>query len=695
MANIDRQAFLNPETKYRVNPMMHNWPEENRTVLMDAIKAFGFGGVVTNPNQTRGFFADPENVDDFAEIIKEMEARDMPFWLYDEQGYPSGYANGRTLIDHPELEAKGFYMRRRVCYAPYAPRHTIFHLDEESDKIVWAAKYPIKVVDLHESFIEFEKMEPVPFTDTFCECDLEENQALFVFCSKPAYEGSHCTHNVCSFARYINIMDPRAVRRFIDIAFEPIVARIPDAYSKATAVFTDEPSLQVGYARPYETWPYALAPWVDGLFEEFEKEYGFSMLPWLPLLFEGSTNAYPIRVQFYRLVGKLIARAYSGQLSQWCEAHGGRFSGHYLGEEDMVSHVKDYGSNLEVMKAASYPGIDVLACYPEIYCYNTAKHMQMVVRKKQTNGMMVEICPFSNKDEFLKDPVENMSAIMGLLYLSGVRTTHSYFTSNFSEYDPEKISVTGIMSKAEAIGFNNYVARMGYMLDNVPSDCNTFVYYGVEDVQAKMVPQTTAFSGAETAADLSTKAITKRIYEAGFDFLYADHEDLIEAGNSVASGKPIISGCEVKTVIVPAIDVMYDESIEALLKLRDAGVTVLFLDKVPSFGAVLTPGATAKAAESFSPVASDDIMEHLMNRGDAFTAEAEGATLIKGRFIKDGQELYFVDNNTRGVNAVVTFNHAEKKSATIYNPVDGSVTPIAMGETYTIPSFRGVFVMFD
>lgn len=695
MASIDRQAFLNPGLKYRANPIMHNWPDENRTVLMDAIKAYGFGGVVTNPSHKKGFFADPENVDDFARIISELEARGLSFWIYDEQGYPSGYANGRTLIGHPELEAKGFYMRRRVAYAPYAPRHTTFRLDEESDKIVWAAKYPINVVGLHESYIEFEKMEPVPFTDDFCECDLRENQALFVFCSKPAYEGSHCTHNVCSFARYINILDPRAVRRFLDIAFEPIAERIPDAYSRAAAVFTDEPSLQVGYARPYETWPYALAPWVDGLFEEFEKEYGFSLLPWLPLLFEGSANAYPVRVQFYRLIGKLAARAYSGQLARWCEEHGGKFSGHYLGEESMVSHVKDYGSNVEVMKATSYPGIDVLNCYPEIYNYNTAKHMQMVVRKKGTNGMMAEICPFANKDEFLKDPVENMSAIMGLLYMSGVRTTHSYFTSNFSEYDPARISVRGIMSQAEAAAFNGYVARMGFMLDNVPADCNTFVYYAVEDVQAKMVPQTTAFSGPETAADASAMAITKRIYEAGFDFLYADHEDLIEAGVSAGSGKPVISGCEVRTVIVPAVDVMYDESVEALMKLRDAGVTVLFLDKVPSFGTTLTPGAAAKAKESFSAVSSDDVMNHLMTRGDAFTAEAEGAMLIKARFIKDGHELYFVDNNTRGVNANVTFGHREKKTAAVYNPVDGSVTPIAMGESYVIPSFRGVFILFD
>jgi len=697
MARIDEKLFLNPEKKYRVNHIVHEWPEKDRTLFMDAINAYGYGGVVTNPNQSRGFFADPENVDEFKEIVSELEERGLPYWIYDEQGYPSGYANGHVLIDHPELEAKGFYMCRRVAYEP---RHTTFTLDDESDKIVWAAKYPINVVDLHESYVQYDKMQPVPFTDTFCECDLGKEEAFFVFCSKSAYEGSHCTHNVCSFAHYVNIMDERAIRRFIDIAYEPIENRIPGVYSRATAVFTDEPSLQVGYARGYETWPYALAPWVDGLFEEFEAEYGYSMLPWLPLLFEGRTDAYPIRVQFYRLVGKLVARAYSGQLTEWCEAHGSKFSGHYLGEETMTSHVKDYGSYVEVLKATSYPGIDVLHCYPEIHNYNTSKHGQMIVRKKGTNGMMAEISPFVLNHIFSKDPIENMSAIMGIIYMNGVRTTHSYFTTDFTEYDErienQKIGYKEYYLKRESANrFNEYVGRLGYMFDGTMNDCNTFVYYGVEDVQAKMVPQHTAFSGPERDADKSTIGITKRIFNSGFDFYYADRDDIVAAGESLKGGKPMISGYEVKTVIVPALDVMYDESVETLIKLRDAGVTVLFLDKLPRFGTELEVGATATAKEYFKAVSADDILAHLEGRGDAFTATAEGATLLLARYFKDGREMYFVDNNTRGLDAEVVFNHKEKKTATVYNPVDGSITPINMGDTYTVPSFRGVFVLFD
>ena len=42
-------------------------------------------------------------------------------------------------------------------------------------------------------------------------------------------------------------------------------------------------------------------------------------------------EGYGIRQRFYRLVGKLTAEAYSAQIQAWCQAHGGIFSGHYLG----------------------------------------------------------------------------------------------------------------------------------------------------------------------------------------------------------------------------------------------------------------------------------------------------------------------------------------------------------------------------
>lgn len=685
--NIDKTQWINPPKKYRVNPIVHDWPENGRTELMDAINDFGFGGVVTNPAHKNWYDGYLDNVREFKDIIKELEERDLSFWIYDENGYPSGYAGGEVLKGHPELEAKGFYMRRTVTYEP---RHVKFRLDFESDKIVWAAKYPMDCPGMHESYVQFDQMIPVPFTDDFCETDLNEKEAFFVFCVKSAYEGSHCTHNVCSYSRYINILEPKALRRFLDLIFEPIAKEIPDAFRKATAVFTDEPSLQVGYARGYEVWPYALAPWVEGLFEEYEKEYGESMLPYLPLLFEGFQEAYPLRIRFYRLIGKLISKAYSGQLSQWCEEHGGVFSGHYLGEENIVGHVKDYGSYTEVLSKAGYPGIDVLCCYPEIYNYNTAKYPQMAARKMGSNGLMVELCPFFNKETFELDPIENMTGVVGTMYMSGVRTSNSYFSSNFEEYNPEVLTGrTGYLHRQDALWFNEYVGRLGYMLDGIDNDCSTFVYYGIEDVQAKMVPQTSAFSGPETAADASTSAITQKLFESGHDFYYIDRDDLISA---VSGAETKISGHTVKTVIIPALDVMYDDAYEALRTLAAKGVAIYFLDKIPVCGD--TAPVLKSDRTDFTAMTAEEILAAVDAASEGLTVEANGAMILKARYDRNGQEMWMLNNNTRKA-ASVTLTHDTKTSALLYAPNDGSITPVKMGDTIEIPSFRAVFIVFD
>lgn len=669
-----RADFQNPPRTFRVNPMTHGWAEDYRA-QMDRGAAYGYGGAVTNVPFADGFTSNPDNLAKFAEILDAMDEKGLEFWIYDEMGYPSGQGGGMVLDGHPELAAKGFYMHRRIAYEP---TYAKFRLDDESDKIIWAAKYPVETPGIHESFVQFDRMVPVDFTADYLECDLSEKEILYVFCVKDSYAGSHSTHNVSSFRKNINIMDKAAVRRFIDLCFEPIAQAIPDAYSRAVNVFTDEPSLHVAYVRDYETWSYALAPWVDGLFEAYEAEYGESLLPKLPLIFEGGTNAYPVRVKFYELVGKLAAEAYSGQLAAWCEAHGCGFSGHYLLEENISHHVKQYGDFVRVMRAASYPGIDILNCYPEIYPYNVTRYTQMAVRKNGTNGMMVEICPFANVDEFKKDPLNNMTAVMGLLYLGGVRVTNSYFN--------------GYTNEAETRWFNEYAGRLRTMLDNLPNDCGTFVYYGLEDAQAKNKPlYCSGWNDGDTLAQDSTEALTTALNENGFDYYFIDGEDLAEAVETFnQTGTAKISGHEVKNIFIPKLDVMKESSIEQLAKLTECGLNVKFIDRSPHYSA--ESGEPLALPMMFDISDVNAVIADLYGEGGVFNMKVDGATVLRARFMRDDTVIHMLCNKSR-TDAALPYTGTS--DAELWNPSDGSVTPVKPGETVTIPAMRAVFVLYQ
>ena len=53
--SIDKALFMDPPAQYRMNPMIHIWPEHDSRLFMEALKDYGFGGVVTNVYQEDGF----------------------------------------------------------------------------------------------------------------------------------------------------------------------------------------------------------------------------------------------------------------------------------------------------------------------------------------------------------------------------------------------------------------------------------------------------------------------------------------------------------------------------------------------------------------------------------------------------------------------------------------------------------------
>lgn len=676
-----------PDRKYRVKPIIHHFADDYMRHL-DAVEAFGYGGVVTNPDRDAPNDHYREDCKKLGEITDELKRRNLGYFLYDEKGFPSGVAGGMSTAGHPELMAKGLYMHRHMAYAA---EHFTYHIDDDSDKIVWAMKIPVRL-RWDSAFpvraLDEDAAEAVPFTERSLETDLLKDDVLFIFAVRTAQEGSQIA-NTPAVGPYINIMDEKAVRRFIDLFYEPIAEEAPEAFPGAEAVFTDEPSLMVRHMTPFVQWSFALAPWVDGLFEEYELEYGTRLEPVLHHLFEGDTSAAPERIRFYQLVGKLIGRNYTGQLNRWCRDHGTIISGHYLGEENILGNVLDYGSYIETLRCAGLPGMDILECYPEIYNYNAAKHPQMAVRKNNVPGMMVELCPVVNIPTFMEHHLDNMCAIIGLLFLGGVRKVNSYYFNNFEEYDPVKLKgENGPLNEQEANWFNEYVGRISHMLDGCVNDCSTFVYYGIEDTQGKLIPSYTMgdFTGD---TDNAVQPLVKKIYESGHDFYYADMEDLTEAAKAEF---PAISGHPVTTVILPAMDILYDESYEALKKLKDRGVRVLFQDKVPMLGTE-RPVDRKESRKDFAAVSDEEILAWLDLCDSTFTAKSDNAAIIKGRFEKEGRELWMILNNTREDRDVL-LQHETKKNAMLYDPSTGEISEITMGEKICIPWFRSVFVWF-
>jgi len=285
-----------------------------------------------------------------------------------------------------------------------------------------------------------------------------------------------------------------------------------------------------------------------------------------------------------------------------------------------------------------------------------------------------------------------MTAVMGLLYLGGVRKTNSYFSADFSAWRDGKFpNAKGYTNQAETVWFNEYVGRLGTMLDGLHNDCDTFIYYPLEDAQAKMKP---AYCGSwqngDRKADAATGGLSRAVYEAGHDYYYVDRDDLLAAAQAAEeTGVAVISGCAVKNLLLPGVDVMYGDAYDALEILSRAGVNVVFFHEKPRFDA-LTGGALAANAHPIAELG--DILARLAaDDTSAFRGEAVGGTVLRGRFTTaEGKTLYMLANKSR---TDATLPYSGTADAEIWNPSDGTVTPLTVGETLTVPAMRAVFVV--
>lgn len=314
-------AFETPPPRLRPYQIVHDWGSDPQEKL-DRLATLGIGGIVTNVSWDDRYLKDKCAFRELDAHIDAARRMGLGVWLYDEKGYPSGSADGLTLSEHPELQARGLY-RISVYGSGIAP--VVLALPDDGIRFYSASVHPLADDTDGTTACRAETADDGATVRTN---GIEGDWVLYAYVEKFLYEGTHAERNGWSPRRYPNLLDDRAVRRFIETTYEPYAAhighgRIGEAVS---AFFTDEPSLMAAYQNTEDTYEQAVVPWTEALPGRFEREHGEALAPCLHALFEGDGKMErTVRVQFYRTVANLLAESYFRQLADWCGTRGIRF----------------------------------------------------------------------------------------------------------------------------------------------------------------------------------------------------------------------------------------------------------------------------------------------------------------------------------------------------------------------------------
>ena len=269
---------------------------------LDRFREAGFDGVVFHP---RFYPNDPPYLGDrylreVSDAILYAKSIGLAFWIYDEDGWPSGTVGGQLLQQFP------------------------------TDAQRWAELVTERP---ERCLLEFE----------------HEGEKLFV------------TERMGAGVDYFN---PDLARHFLELTHERYRTGLaPEAWKHVEAIFCDEPEFGLGHAYDSLS-KYGAIPWTPNLPDIFQRRHGQDLLPLLPRLFLSGENCGDTRVKFWELLTDLFNESFTAPINDWCGRHGKRFTAHVKGEEHPLFQVPTSGSCHQFFRNLSLPGIDALERFP-------------------------------------------------------------------------------------------------------------------------------------------------------------------------------------------------------------------------------------------------------------------------------------------------------------------------------------------
>ncbi len=303
-------SLQNPPADYRSVPLW-SWNDrlekEELERQIEEMHAAGIGGFFMH---ARGGLLTPYMSEEWMEAIRISIAKSqelgMNAWFYDENGWPSGFADG-------QVPAKGIAYQQKQLHIEVAP----FHSPPERTLGYYAAEADGKGYRL---------LSPV-------EADAAE---LRVYYEVNPY--------------YTDTLSKLAVGEFITTAYEAYWEQFGEEYgAQLHGVFTDEPQFARGGL-----------PWSFELTEMFTSRHGYDVLTVLPALFFNNGNYTKARYDYWECVTYMFTQAYAKQIGDWCESKGWSATGHVVDEQELMHQVTSVGDPLAFYEYLQIPGCDWL-----------------------------------------------------------------------------------------------------------------------------------------------------------------------------------------------------------------------------------------------------------------------------------------------------------------------------------------------
>ena len=414
----------NPGLQYRPVPFW-SWndklePQELRSQI-NLMHEAGLGGYFMHARGglLTGYMGE-EWFDCVKASIDEGRKHGMHSWAYDENGWPSGFGDGR--VNGLGLNYQQKYLRLKTVKTAEAARteHTIafFRIDGAA-------------------------VEPAGCNDA---------------------EILHCYYEVNPY--YVDTLDAEVTRTFLEQIYQPYQDRLgQNDWQELSGFFTDEPQVSRNGI-----------PWSFIMEAEYAKAYGEKLLPLLPQLFHDCGDFRRTRYRFWRMVTLLFMNNFMKQIYDWCEAHGTRITGHHVLEETYGSQLTSNGAIMPQYQYYHIPGMDWLGRHIKpVTAPVQVASVCAQTGKKQVLSETFALCGWNVKFEELKW-IYQWQMVHGINLLC--QHLESYSLKGIRKRDYPASLFRHQPWWNDYRQFNDYVSRLGVLLSEGEIRTDVLILHG-------------------------------------------------------------------------------------------------------------------------------------------------------------------------------------------------------------------------
>jgi len=321
--------------------------------FMEVVHRFGFEGVTLHPYDFKGFLEET-NWKQWRVIVEAARKLGLTVWEQDDKDYPCGYAAGKVVARNQEFARWEITLPHREGRKGPGP------VSLAMDAVLPAKQRLVAVVAAGPENRFLDLTGQVAGGRLSWDAP-EGDWEIFVHGARqPGIDAPTAYPDLVrgEIRGYIDPLSEAATESYVQMVLEGTCRAIGDEEVGRTwkGFYIDEPGFYSSGTVLGE--PGGGYPFTPDLLERFQKRYGYSLRPYLPLLWvERGPRTSQVRYDYMDFVSSEYARLFIGSQTRYSQAHGIQINGHV--REDLPFQLGGgTGSNFRTLEAYSMGGFD-------------------------------------------------------------------------------------------------------------------------------------------------------------------------------------------------------------------------------------------------------------------------------------------------------------------------------------------------